>query len=121
MLNDMLVYIINNNKLNVVIKDTIALKRILFNNITIIFNLINILYVSKLLTNLLFINTLIKREINVNFHDNKYRILILNKKQVLYAIKYCEQHKLQLARLNSIVIALIINYAFKYINNTFKL
>jgi len=74
----MLVYIVNNNKLNVVNRDTIALNEVLLNNITIIFNFINTLHVSKLLINLLLINTLTKREVNINFHDDKCRIIAFN-------------------------------------------
>jgi len=72
------IYIVDNNKLNAINRDTIALNKILLNNITIIFNLINTLYISKLLIVFLSINILTKREINVNFYNNKYRIIVFN-------------------------------------------
>jgi len=72
------IYIVDNNKLNPINRDTIALNKILLNNITIIFNLINTLYISKLLIVFLSINILTKREINVNFYNNKYRIIVFN-------------------------------------------
>ena len=94
MFNDMLVYIVNNNKLNVINKNTIALNEILLNDTTIIFNLINILHVLKLLIDFLLINTLTKREMNINFHNNKCRIIAFNDNQVLHVIKHREQYKL---------------------------
>ena len=94
MSNDMLIYIANNNKLNAIDKNTIALNKILSNNTTIIFNLINTLHVLKLLTSLLLINTLTKRKMNVNFHDDECRIIAFNDNQVLYVIKHREQYKL---------------------------
>jgi len=78
MSNDMLVYIVDNDKLNVINRNTIALNEVLLDNTTIIFNLINTLHVSKLLIDLLSINTLTKREINVNFHDDECRIIASN-------------------------------------------
>ncbi len=74
----MLVYIVDNDKLNVINRNTIALNEVLLDNTTIIFNLINTLHVSKLLIDLLSINTLTKREINVNFHDDECRIIASN-------------------------------------------
>jgi len=117
----MLIYIVDNNKLNVVDKDTIALNKVLLNDTIIIFNLIDTLHVSKLLTSLLLINTLIEREMNVNFHDDECRIIAFNDNQVLHVIKHRKQYKLQLARFVNIVIALIANHVFKYNDNTLKL
>ncbi len=117
----MFVYIVDNNKLTTVDRDTIALKEILLNNITIISNLIDILYISKLSTDLLSINILTKQEINVNFHNNKCCIIAFDSKQILYTIKHRGQYKLQLACSIDIVIALIANYILKYNNDTLKL
>ncbi len=75
MSNDMLVYIVNNNKLNVVNRDTIALNEILLNDTIVHFNFIDTLHVLKLLIDLLSINTLTKREVNVNFHDDECHII----------------------------------------------
>ncbi len=84
----MSIYIVNNSKLVVIDKDIIALKEVLLNNIIIISNLINTLHISKLLINLLLINTLTKQKINVNFYNNKSCIIVFDDKQILYAIKY---------------------------------
>ncbi len=78
MSNNILTYIVDNNKLNAINRDTIALNKVLLNNTTIIFNLIDILYILKLLTNLLLINILTKQEVNVNFYNNKYCTIVSN-------------------------------------------
>jgi len=57
---------------------TIVLNKVLFNNTTIIIKSINILYILKLLINVLSINILTKQEININFYNNKYYIIVLN-------------------------------------------
>lgn len=78
MSNNILIYIVDNNKLNAIDRDTIALIKVLLNNTTIIFNLINTLYVSKLLTNLLSTNILTKQEVNISFYNNKYCTIVSN-------------------------------------------
>ncbi len=76
--NNISIYIINNNKLNIVNRDIITLNRVLLDNTTIIFNLINTLYILKLLIDLLSINTLTKQKIDINFYNNKYCIIVSN-------------------------------------------
>lgn len=56
----MLVYIIDNNKLNAIDRNTIALNKVLLDNTIVIFNTIDTLYILKLLIDLLLINTLTK-------------------------------------------------------------
>ncbi len=84
--NNIFVYIVDNKKLTIVNKNTIALEEILLNDIIIISNFIDVLHILNLLINLLSINTLTKREKNVNFYNNKYCIIAFNNKQILYAI-----------------------------------
>ncbi len=74
----MLVYIIDNNKLNAIDRNTIALNKVLLDNTIVIFNIIDTLYILKLLIDLLLINTLTKRKININFYNNEYRIIVFN-------------------------------------------
>jgi len=74
----MSIYIVDNNKLKAIDRDTITLNEVLLDSTIVIINLINPLYISKLLIDLLSINTLIKREINVNFYNNKYCIIVFN-------------------------------------------
>jgi hypothetical protein len=57
--NNILIYIVNNSKLNTINKNTITLNKILLDSTTIIINLIYILYILKLLIDLLSINILI--------------------------------------------------------------
>jgi len=78
MSNDMLVYIVDNDKLKAINKDTIALNKVLLDDTIVISNLIDTLHVSKLLISFLLINTLTKREMNVNFHDDECRIIAFN-------------------------------------------
>ncbi len=74
----MLVYIIDNNKLNAIDRNIIALNKVLLDNTIVIFNIIDTLYILKLLIDLLLINTLTKRKININFYNNEYSIIVFN-------------------------------------------
>ena len=93
MSNNISIYIVDNNKLNVIDRNIIVLNKLLLNSTIIIFNFINTLYILMLLIDLLLINILIEQRVNINFYNNKYCIIISNNNQVLYIVKYCEQYK----------------------------
>jgi len=72
------IYIVDNNKLNTINRNTIVLNKVLLDNTTIITNFTNTLYILKLLINLLSINILIEQKVNINFYNNKCCIIVFN-------------------------------------------